>query len=74
MAWHGGNFPGSFLINVGFNKNIGWGATVNRPDVMDIFELTINPDNVDQYLLDDKWESFEIEEDKLAFKLFGFLR
>ena len=71
---HGGNFPGSFLINVGFNKNIGWGATVNRPDVMDIFELTINPDNVDQYLLDDKWESFEIEEDKLAFKLFGFLR
>ena len=30
---HGGNFPGSFLINVGFNKDIGWGATVNRPDV-----------------------------------------
>ena len=71
---HGGNFPGSFLINVGFNKNIGWGATVNRPDVMDIFELTINPNNADQYLLDDKWESFEIEEYKLAFKLFGFLR
>ena len=71
---HGGNFPGSFLINVGFNKNIGWGATVNRPDVMDIFELTINPNNADQYLLDDKWESFEIEEDKLAFKIFGFLR
>ena len=71
---HGGNFPGSFLINVGFNTNIGWGATVNRPDVMDIFELTINPDNTDQYLLDNKWESFEIEEDKLAFKIFGFLR
>ena len=71
---HGGNFPGSFLINVGFNKNIGWGATVNRPVVMVIFELTINPNNADQYLLDDKWESFEIEEDKLAFKLFGFLR
>jgi len=71
---HGGNFPGSFLINVGFNKNIGWGATVNRPDVMDIFELTINPENSDQYLLDNKWESFEIEEDKLAFKIFGFLK
>tara|TARA_B100001250_G_scaffold390005_1_gene389593 strand:+ start:516 stop:2528 length:2013 start_codon:yes stop_codon:yes gene_type:complete len=71
---HGGNFPGSFLINVGFNKNIGWGATVNRPDVMDIFELTINPENSDQYLLDNKWESFEIEEDDLVFKLFGFLK
>ena len=71
---HGGNFPGSFLINVGFNKDIGWGATVNRPDVMDIFELTINPENSNQYLLDDRWESFEIEEDYLAFKLFGFLK
>ncbi|MDA9677266.1 penicillin acylase family protein, partial [Pseudomonadota bacterium] len=71
---HGGNFPGSFLINVGFNKDIGWGATVNRPDVMDIFELTINPENSNQYLLDDTWESFEIEEDYLAFKLFGFLK
>ena len=71
---HGGNFPGSFLINVGFNKDIGWGATVNRPDVMDIYELTINPKDSNQYLLDGQWESFEIEEDDLAFKLFGFLR
>ena len=71
---HGGNFPGSFLINVGFNKDIGWGATVNRPDVMDIYELTINPKNSNQYLLDGKWESFEVEEDDLAFKLFGFFK
>ena len=71
---HGGNFPGSFLINVGFNKTMGWGATVNRPDVMDIFELTINPENEDQYLLDGVWESFQIEEDYLAFKVFGFLK
>ena len=41
---------------------------------MDIFELTINPENSNQYLLDDRWESFEIEEDYLAFKLFGFLK
>ena len=71
---HGGNFPGSFLINVGFNKNISWGATVNRPDVMDIYELTINPDNANQYLLDGQWISFDIEKDYLAFKLFGFLK
>jgi len=71
---HGGNFPGSFLINVGFNKDIGWGATVNRPDVLDIYELTINPNDTNQYLLDGKWVSFDIEEDYLAFKLFGFLK
>ena len=71
---HGGNFPGSFLINVGFNNDMAWGATVNRPDVMDIFELTINPKNENQYLLDGVWESFEIEEDYLTFKIFGFLK
>ena len=69
---HGGNFPGSFLINVGMNKTLGWGATVNRPDIADIFKLTINPRNQEQYLLDGKWERFEIEEDYLEFK-FGIL-
>lgn len=73
-AAHGGNFPGSFLVNVGFNKHIGWGATVNRPDVMDIYKLTINPENQNEYLLDGIWESFAIEEDFLKFKLFGFLK
>ncbi len=71
---HGGNFPGSFVVNVGFNKNIGWGATVNRPDVLDIFELTINPTNPDEYLLDEAWVPFEIEEDYLQIKLLGFLK
>ncbi|MEK9650237.1 MAG: penicillin acylase family protein [Gammaproteobacteria bacterium] len=66
---HGGNFPGSFLINVGVNKNMGWGATVNRPDVVDIFKLTINPNNQDQYLVDGKWETFRIEEDFIEFKI-----
>jgi len=71
---HGGNFPGSFVVNVGFNKNIGWGATVNRPDVLDIFELTVNPTNPDEYLLDEAWVPFEIEEDYLQIKLLGFLK
>jgi acyl-homoserine-lactone acylase len=71
---HGGNFPGSFVVNIGFNRNIGWGATVNRPDVLDIFELTINPTNPDEYLLDKAWVPFEIEEDYLQIKLLGFLK
>ena len=71
---HGGNFPGSFVVNVGFNKNIGWGATVNRPDILDIFELTINPDNANEYLLDTEWVPFVVEEDYLHIKLFRFLK
>ncbi|MDA8924567.1 penicillin acylase family protein [Gammaproteobacteria bacterium] len=71
---HGGNFPGSFLINVGFNASVGWGATVNRPDVLDIFQLTVNPANENEYLLDNEWVPFEIEEDYLEFKILGFLK
>ena len=68
-----GNFPGSFVVNVGFNDSIGWGATVNKPDILDIFELTINPNNSNEYLLDDAWTPFEIEKDYLQIKLLGFL-
>ena len=71
---HGGNFPGSFVVNVGFNESIGWGATVNKPDVLDIFELTINPNNSNEYLLDGVWTPFEIEKDYLQIKLLGFLK
>ena len=71
---HGGNFPGSFLINVGFNADVGWGATVNRPDVLDIFKLTVNPVNQNEYLLNNEWVAFDIEEDYLEFKILGFLK
>ena len=48
----GGTFPGSPFIHVGFNENLGWGATVNQPDLGDIYKLTINPLNHDEYFLD----------------------
>ena len=31
----GGLFPGSPFIFVGFNENIAWGFTVNKPDLSD---------------------------------------
>ena len=70
---HGGNFPGSFLVNVGFNKNIGWGATVNRPDIFDIYKLEINPNNTNQYKVDDSWKDFVTEKDSLRIRLLNIL-
>ena len=39
----GGLFPGAPFIFVGFNENLGWGMTVNKPELTDAFKLKINP-------------------------------
>ena len=67
----GGLFPGSPVKLKGYNENLGWSHTVNSPDLVDIYELTINPDNENQYLLDDKWLDFEISTLPIKVKLFG---
>ncbi len=67
----GGTFPGSPFIHVGFNEHLGWGATVNQPDLGDIYELTLNPENNDEYLLDGKWKSFQKVKQIFKIKLFG---
>ena len=70
----GGLFPGSPFVFVGFNENLGWGMTVNKPDLTDVFKLQINPDNDNRYLLDGKWEDMEIKNIKLPTKLLGPIR
>ncbi|MEO0813992.1 MAG: penicillin acylase family protein, partial [Myxococcota bacterium] len=56
---YGGLFPGSPLVLHGFNQAIGWANTVNRPDLLDVYVLEINPENPDQYRLDGEWRDFE---------------
>lgn len=67
----GGLFPGSPFIFVGFNENIAWGFTVNKPDLSDSYLLEINPENENQYLLDGQWEDFKKETISLPVKIFG---
>ncbi|MDC3154704.1 penicillin acylase family protein [Pelagibacteraceae bacterium] len=67
----GGTFPGSPFIHVGFNENLGWGATVNQPDLADIYKLELNPRDNNQYLLDGKWKNFKEINQKFKVKLFG---
>ncbi len=67
----GGTFPGSPFIHVGFNENLGWGATVNQPDLADIYKLDLNPRDNNQYLLDGKWENFKEINQNFKGKLFG---
>jgi len=73
QGWHvmGGSFPGSPVITVGTNEHVAWGATVNKPDLVDVYVLTINPDNENQYQLDNQWLDFDIKQADIKIKLFA---
>lgn len=58
----GGVFPGSPLILHGAGPSIGWAATVNRPDVYDVFLLTVDdPANPTKYQMDGQWKDLKRE-------------
>ncbi|MFT4633952.1 MAG: acyl-homoserine-lactone acylase, partial [Crocinitomicaceae bacterium] len=50
-----------------------WGATVNKPDLVDIYVLDINPDNENQYRLDNAWVDLSIKPAAIRVKLIGNL-
>lgn len=67
----GGVFPGSPFILHGFGPKLGWANTTNAPDLLDLFVLTVNPDNPDQYRFDGGWRNFERGEAKLEIRVLG---
>ena len=68
---HGGVFPGMPFIAKGFNPDIGYGVTVNKPDLVDVYSLTLNPENNDEYMLDGSPRAFESRRHWLKIKLLG---
>ena len=71
MDMAGGLFPGGPLVFTGFNRDLGWGNTVSKPDLADVYVLTRNPENEDQYRLDGEWVDFERTTAEMRIKLFG---
>ena len=55
----------------GYNKHLAWSHTVNDPDLVDIYELKINPKNENQYLMDGEWINFEKDILPITIKIFG---
>lgn len=72
-GWHvaGGFFPGSPFMLHGHNEHLGWANTVNEPDLIDVYRLTINPANPNQYRLDGQWHDFERKDAKIRVKIWG---
>jgi acyl-homoserine-lactone acylase len=72
-GWHvaGGFFPGAPFMLHGHNATLGWANTVSKPDLVDIYRLTINPANKNQYKLDGQWKDFDKRYVTLRVKLLG---
>ena len=67
----GGLFAGGTSIFVGANKHLGWAHTTNYNTWGDIYKLTLNKKNKNQYEYDGKWHNFKTSKAKLKVKLGG---
>lgn len=67
----GGLFPGAPIVLHGHNRDLGWAHTVNRPDLIDVFVLEVNPANPNQYLFDGVWRDLEVRDAPITVKLLG---
>ena len=68
----GANFPGTPILAQGVTPYHGWGHTVNKPDLIDIYALTVdNPKDPKQYKLDGQWRDFVKTQSKFRVKLWG---
>lgn len=68
----GGLFPGSPVIFGGVGPNFGWAATVNHPDLSDVFKLTVDDEEEPtQYMMDGEWRDLEVTPIKFRVKLWG---
>lgn len=68
----GAGFPGTPIMAQGVTPYLGWGHTVNKPDLVDIYALTVDKaKKPKRYKLDGEWRDFEITSSKFRVHLWG---
>ena len=55
----GGTIPGMPVVLSGRSADLGWGIAASYVDDADIFIEEVNPQNPDEYKVEDGWERFE---------------
>jgi acyl-homoserine-lactone acylase len=70
QGWNilGGLFPGACLVFHGTNESLGWAHTVNSPDIIDVYQLQMNPANNNQYKFDGEWFDLEVRKARMKIK------
>ncbi len=64
-----GNTPYGYpVILFGYNRNITWGSTWGAGDIIDIYQLNLNPDNPLQYQYHGAWKEMEKRTEKILVK------
>ncbi|MBI1927382.1 penicillin acylase family protein [Candidatus Poribacteria bacterium] len=58
---YGFNLPGIPYIDMGHNESLSWTFTAGGPDTADVYELTLNPNDLMQYRYDDGWRELKRE-------------
>lgn len=68
----GGLFPGSPVVLVGVAPNFGWALTVNKPDLVDVYELDVDDEKKPaKYRFDGGWREMGRGAAHFRVKLFG---
>jgi penicillin amidase/acyl-homoserine-lactone acylase len=68
----GGVFPGAPMILHGISPDFGWAFTVNKPDLVDVYELeTDRPKKPTKYRFDSEWRELGRSVAKFRVKLWG---
>ena len=68
----GSLFPGAPLILHGASPQLGWAHTVNKPDLVDVYELTVDdPKRPKKYEFDGAWRDLDITDVAFRVKLLG---
>jgi acyl-homoserine-lactone acylase len=67
----GGFFPGSPFMLHGHGRRLGWAATVNQPDLVDVYVLELDPRDKRRYRHDGGWRTMETRRIRIPVRLLG---
>jgi len=60
-------FSASPAVIIGHNNFIAWGVTNVGPDVLDLYQIRVNPDNPLQYEWNGEWRDMTVHEETINF-------